>query len=658
METMSEREMCLEIERDLNRILLASTSRNQPPPDTMQQYDRLPPSLLCQPESPIQPLMQPHPPRGLPSVNPPPVVPFTFTACNTARDEVDCRQRSARIPPKAGKRERRKNLSAKKKDLRLGEPDVSVLPPVQGAEVVPVSMDSANSKDCSAEVNSAMRGETNAGTASVVEGCAFAQGQACPHRTQISRAEEQQGNFCSCKILRGNCLSVHLIFQDDHLQNAQAKQFGPVPSHRNGGRHDSSNLFEERLLVFKQHRVLLLKKRSQRFPKAQFYCHLCHRHIDDMWYVDKHLEQEQHASKKLVNDLRLAVKNLPYPVDIQCDAIGAMIEKVAQEHSLTVEEVELRKRVVADLETFIKATLPDVKLSLYGSSANGFGLNTSNVNIDLNPLGRGDCAQLFVGTGDLLQECPKFAQVTKDYLSKVPRIRFKEVDSELSCEISLNNSHSQKTSRLLDDYASLDRRVKILGVAFRLWAKQDRGTLPPHAFAIMTVFFLQQCKPAVLPVLHEMKDGKESESYVKPEDLEGRWSCKNDRSIGQLWVELLRFYAVEFKLSRRVVCIRRSQPMLIVEKKWNRRYIAIEDPYSPKRNLARSIPSERMYLFLKRCICTSAIYFLQPQLHVGPMFVRLPGPPMYTDNSESDSESDEEEDATKVRLMSPRIFLY
>ncbi|KAL1431563.1 hypothetical protein MTO96_014080 [Rhipicephalus appendiculatus] len=453
--------------------------------------------------------------------------------------------------------------------------------------------------------------------------------------------------------------------QDNRRQNSQAKPFGPVPSHRNGGRHDNSNAFEQRLAVFRQHRVLLLKKRSKRFPRAQFYCHLCHRHFDDMWYVDKHLEQEQHASKKLVNDLRLAVKNLPYPVDVQCDAIGAMIEKVAQEHSLTVEEVELRKRVVSDLETFIKATLPDVKLSLHGSSGNGFGLKTSNVNIDLTPLGKADCAQLFVGTGDLLLECPKYAQVTKDYLSKVPRIRFKEVDSKLSCEISLNNSNSQKTSKLLDDYASLDRRVKILGVAFRLWAKhcgldqQDRGTLPPHTFAIMTVFFLQQCKPAVLPVLHEMKDGKESESYLKPKDLEGRWSCKNDRSIGQLWVELLRFYAAEFKLNKRVVCIRRSQPMLIVEKKWNKRYIAIEAmsplylppalqiPYSCKRNLARSIPSERMYLFLKRCICTSAIYFLQPQLHVGPMFIQLPGPPMYTENSESDSESDQEEDNTK-----------
>lgn len=667
--------MCLEIERDLNRILLASTSRNQPP-DAKQQDDRQPPKYLFQPESPNQPLIQPHPAQGLPSVNPSPVVQFMFTACNTARDEVDCRQRLARIPPKAGKRERRKNSSSGKKDLRPGERDTSALPPVEGADEVPVSTGSANSKDCSTEVNSTVKGEIGAGTVSMAEGCVphkakpVATGRRSPGPKNNSKGPRNQyeevlmsaaawprvndpKDFLFLHDLERQLLECAPRLQDNRRQNSQAKPFGPAPSHRNGGRHDNPNAFEEKLAVFRQHRVLLLKKRSKRFPRAQFYCHLCHRHFDDMWYVDKHLEQEQHASKKLVNDLRLAVKNLPYPVDVQCDAIGAMIEKVVQEHSLTVEEVELRKRAVSDLETFIKATLPDVRLNLHGSSGNGFGLKTSNVNIDLTPLGKADCAQLFVGTGDLLQECPKYAQVTKDYLSKVPRIRFKEVDSKLSCEISLNNSNSQKTSKLLDDYASLDRRVKILGVAFRLWAKhcgldqQDRGTLPPHAFAIMTVFFLQQCKPAVLPVLHEMKDGKESESYLKPKDLEGRWSCKNDRSIGQLWVELLRFYAAEFKLNKRVVCIRRSQPMLIVEKKWNKRYIAIEDPYSCKRNLARSIPSERMYLFLKRCICTSAIYFLQPQLHIGPMFVQLPGPPMYTENSESESESDQEEDNTK-----------
>lgn len=676
MATMSEREMCLEIERDLNRILLASTNRNQPQ-DVAQPDDRPPPTLPFQAALPTQPLAQLHPVQGLPSVNTSSVVPFAFTACNTARDEVDCRQKLARLPQKTGKRERRKNASTGKRDFRPVENDANVLPPVEGAEEVPVQTRFANSKDChiDAEGGGIVQGEIGAGAGGAPlkadervqqKAKPVATGRKSPGLKNNSRGSRKVYEEVPLTATAWPCATdkkAFLFLQDLERQflessprshenrrmNPPRKALGPASSHRNGGRHDSYSVCEDRLEVFKQHRVLPLKKKSKRFPRAQFYCHLCHRHFDDMWYVEKHLDQEQHATKKLVNDLRVAVKNLPYPVDVQCDAIGALVEKVVQEHSLTVEEVELRKRVANDLETFVKATLPDVRFNLHGSSVNGFGLKTSNVNMDLSPLGKADCAQLFVSTGDLLLECPKYSQVTKDYLSKVPRIRFKEVDSKLSCEISLNNSNSQKTSKLLDDYASLDRRVKILGVAFRLWAKhcgldqQDRGTLPPHAFSIMTVFFLQQCKPAVLPVLHEMKDSKESESYLKPKDLEGRWSCKNDRSIGQLWVELLRFYSAEFKLNKRVVCIRRSQPMLIVEKKWNKRYIAIEDPYSSKRNLARSIPSERMYLFFKRCLCTSAIYFLQPQLHTGPMFTHLPGPPMYTENSESDSESDQEE---------------
>lgn len=34
--------------------------------------------------------------------------------------------------------------------------------------------------------------------------------------------------------------------------------------------------------------------------------------------------------------------------------------------------------------------------------------------------------------------------------------------------------------------------------------RQMEGTLPAYVFALMTVYFLQQCEPPVLPVLHEV----------------------------------------------------------------------------------------------------------------------------------------------------------
>ncbi|XP_077548761.1 terminal uridylyltransferase 4-like [Haemaphysalis longicornis] len=439
--------------------------------------------------------------------------------------------------------------------------------------------------------------------------------------------------------------------QERRRANSTGVPFGPSGTDRDLG--EAYRPSKVKLETLKRHHILPLQKKSTLFPRAHFYCHLCQRHLDDVGYAEKHIQHDVHLTKKAVSDLRMDVKNLPYPVDTQCGAISNFVQHIAKEHGLTRGEVELRRRIAEDLEAHIKATLPDVRLTLHGSSVNGFGLKTSKVDIDLSPVGKADAAKLFIETSDLILQCPKYLNVQTDFFVRVPRIRFTDVSSPLSCEISLNNNNSLKTSRLLEDYVSLDPRVQTLGVAFRFWAnicgldQQEKGTLPAHAFALMTVFFLQQCKPAVLPVLHELKGDDESEPYVKPKDLEGRWACKNYRSVGQLWVELLRFYAVEFKLSKHVVCIRKSQPVLISEKNWNKRYVAIEDPYSPKWNLARSIPSERVYLFVKGCLRSSAIYFLLPQLRSGPMFTMLPGPAYYKDDSEFESESDQEEDKLK-----------
>ncbi|KAH9362691.1 hypothetical protein HPB48_001212 [Haemaphysalis longicornis] len=318
------------------------------------------------------------------------------------------------------------------------------------------------------------------------------------------------------------------------------------------------------LKILKQHHSLPL------------YCHLCHRHLDDVAYAEKHIQVGVHLIKKAVSDLWMGVKNLPYPVDPPCDVISNFVKQIAKEHGLTRVKVELRRIIAEDLEAYITATLPDVVVTLHGSWVNDFGLKTSMVDMDLSPVGKVDAVELFIETSDLLRQCPKYSNVEKDFLSK----------------ISLNNCNSLKTSRLLDDYASLDPRVQTLGVA--LWFRAK----------------------ILLPVLHEVKVCDESDSYVKPEGLEGRWACKNYRSMGQLWVELLCFYAVEFKLNKHVVCISKSQTVLIAEK-WNKRYIAIEDPYSSKWNLARSIPSERVYLFVKGCLRSSAVYFLLPQFRSG-----------------------------------------
>ncbi|XP_029826435.2 terminal uridylyltransferase 7 isoform X1 [Ixodes scapularis] len=638
MAALSERERCLEIERDLNRILLSPNSQSSSTPLSDAKV-------------------------GLGT-------PFTFTALgesSAAESDHAPRQRRQQQKPPA-RRDRKRNPPPARRERRenqdAGGPEGPLLPTPSSAGPqadVPASAsptmpkpDRKPRQDHRILVPShrTLNNSANAGKGT----------QRFAGNDGVPMMPGAQGPRRGRDVMFLQDLERRLLGRPEVLLGGSGALFG----RRNLKNPD--RLAEEAtesifLNTFKSHCVLPLKKRSKRFPRAIFYCHLCHRHFDDNWYVEKHLEQEQHQLRLSVSEMRMDVKNIPHPVKVQVKAIDSLLQSVSG-FGLTKEKVELRKAFAEKLEASLRETLPDIKLTLHGSSVNGFGLYDSEVNLDLSSTGKTEVAELLVELSDkITQDEDNFSSPERDFLAKVPRFRFVDGPTDLKCEISLNNSNSIKTSRLLADYASLDPRVQSLGVIFRYWGhvckldRQERGTLPPHAYPIMVIYFLQQCKPPVVPVLHELTGGSDSEPHLCLKDSEWKWKSTNNRSLGDLWCELLRFYAAEFRLEKHVVCIRRLKPVLISEKKWNKRYIAIEDPYSSKRNLARSIPSEEMNLFLKRALRESAIYFHEPQVTGAIDLIRpnVYAQPRCTDNSEfgSDSDSDQEESKPKVADKEP-----
>jgi hypothetical protein len=62
-----------------------------------------------------------------------------------------------------------------------------------------------------------------------------------------------------------------------------------------------------------------------------------------------------------------------------------------------------------------------------------------------------------------------------------------------------------------------------------------------------------------------------------PKNLEGIWMSENTMSLGELWLELFRFYALDFDMVGRVVCIQQSNPLLRSsnEKRWMGKKIAV-----------------------------------------------------------------------------------
>lgn len=62
-----------------------------------------------------------------------------------------------------------------------------------------------------------------------------------------------------------------------------------------------------------------------------------------------------------------------------------------------------------------------------------------------------------------------------------------------------------------------------------------------------------------------------------PKNLDGIWTSENTMSLGELWLELLRFYALDFDFVGRVICIQQSNPLLRSSnaKRWMGKRIAI-----------------------------------------------------------------------------------
>ncbi|NWI90376.1 TUT7 uridylyltransferase, partial [Pitta sordida] len=174
--------------------------------------------------------------------------------------------------------------------------------------------------------------------------------------------------------------------------------------------------------------------------------------------------------------------------------------------------------------------------------------------------------------------------------------------------------------------------------------RPEEGGLSPYVFALMVIFFLQQRKEPFLPVylgswiggfslnkltnfhLKEVKnDAVIWEHNPIDSDLSQETSTRRGKvplvfdlgrqcsaPVGQLWVELLRFYALEFNMADLVISIRLKETVSRESKDWPKKRIAVEDPYSVKRNVARTLNSQLMYEYILHCLRTTYKYFALP----------------------------------------------
>ena len=82
-----------------------------------------------------------------------------------------------------------------------------------------------------------------------------------------------------------------------------------------------------------------------------------------------------------------------------------------------------------------------------------------------------------------------------------------------------------RNTLLLRTYKELDPRAWQLLMAVKIWSKQagvadaSSGTLSSYAWAILTIFYLQQTQPPVLPVLQSADLAGEGTQWHRPSSV-------------------------------------------------------------------------------------------------------------------------------------------
>ena len=115
------------------------------------------------------------------------------------------------------------------------------------------------------------------------------------------------------------------------------------------------------------------------------------------------------------------------------------------------------------------------RLTLFGSSNNGFGFVNSDMDISMTFHGYEvydvDTKKAIKGVETILRGYRFASKVTAIHSAKVPIVKFCFKDPEIEADISLYNILAQRNTELLLMYSQIDERVKLLGYTLKLFAK-------------------------------------------------------------------------------------------------------------------------------------------------------------------------------------------
>ncbi|KAF8797597.1 hypothetical protein BYT27DRAFT_7204404 [Phlegmacium glaucopus] len=315
----------------------------------------------------------------------------------------------------------------------------------------------------------------------------------------------------------------------------------------------------------------------------------------------------------------------------------------------TQEEMAVKEDVRKLLERLIRTIEPDSRLLSFGSTANGFSLRNSDMDLCclIDSEERLAATDLVTMLGDLLERETKF------HVKPLPHARIPIVKLSLdpspglplgiACDIGFENRLALENTRLLMCYAMIDpTRVRTMVLFLKVWSKRRKinspykGTLSSYGYVLLVIYFLVHVKnPPVLPNLQQMpplRPISEEDTHINGHNiwffddidlLRQRWHSENNESVAELLIDFFRYYSRDFLYNTGVASIRAG--LLKKDSKgWQndlsaryndareRNRFCIEDPFEIDYNVSRCVTKDGLYTIRGEFMRASRILASRP----------------------------------------------
>ena len=338
--------------------------------------------------------------------------------------------------------------------------------------------------------------------------------------------------------------------------------------------------------------------------------------------ICSHCNKEGHLLNECPQDQLPELDKLPEMTNEWRKVITNVCYCIMEDNRQTKEEEAVRNTLLQNIKAIIAQKYPDARLSLFGSSNNGFAMKKSDLDICMtlnnNPQGHELNSKKIIRTiGALFRRDLSFDQIEERVSAKVPIVKFRHKKTNIEGDISLYNTLALQNTDLLRSYVQIDSRLQVLGHVVKYFAKICRigdascGSLSSYAYIVMMLHYLMNTDPPVLPCLQKLNRHKLDDTKL---EIDG-WDCwfnrdlenlhlhwphfkKNNLTVGELWLGFLRYYTEVFDWENQVVCIRDPNPLTRKEKNWTKHRLAIEDPFELSHNLAAGVSHKSRYKIL------------------------------------------------------------